>query len=239
MADEDSSTINSLSAMQSLRAILTLSGDETLAVAKTAVRDGAKGFVERGISVIQRLNERRFGQALLDEIEEMRSAGKIREDFTTTDAGTSTFQEFLEMIGDKPDEQRFRVFCALFMSANAPDASFSEAVFDLELMGLLRKLSIGEMHLLYAAMQVKSYTVTSASDLLLAPLRKVLGYTSATLIHRNAQPLLECGLLSRNTWDNPGGSGGATRELLTDLGFALLERIENYNEFKRESGSLK
>lgn len=223
-------------AIQALRTLLTLDGDEILSIAKTAVNDGVKGLAGRGISLIQRWNETRFGQALLDELEEMRTAGRIREDFHETDAGASTLREFFEMINGKPDEERFRAFCALFMSANAPDATSSEAILDTELMGILRSLSAGEMHLLWALLKIRSYKITSGTDLLMGPLAKELGYNSPALIGRNIKALLDGGLIRGDTWENQGGAVGSEKQLLTDLGLKLLARVEAYNSFKESKG---
>jgi hypothetical protein len=77
-------------AIQTLRLLLTIDGDEGLAIAKTGVKDGFKGLAVRGMSVLQRWNEMRFGEAFLSELEEMKRAGKIREDFDQTDAGVSS-----------------------------------------------------------------------------------------------------------------------------------------------------
>lgn len=75
------------STIETLRSLMTEDGYDGLSIVKTAVKDGPKGLLARGISVLQRWNEVRFGQALLQELEDMRRAGKIREDFNTTDAG--------------------------------------------------------------------------------------------------------------------------------------------------------
>jgi hypothetical protein len=44
--------------------------------------------------------------------------------------------------------------------------------------------------------------------------------------------LLEQRLIEPNTWNNLGGSVGGVKELLTDLGTALFQRVEKYNKFK-------
>ena len=145
----------SMTAIQALRQLTTLDAKDGLAIAKTAVKDGRSGLVARGLSLIQRWNEERFCEAFLDEIEEMRQAGKIREDFDHTDAGASSVREFFELVDGKPDEARFRAFCALFMSANAPDANADEMIVDLELMSILQKLSGGEMHVMIAFLKLR------------------------------------------------------------------------------------
>lgn len=234
MSDEITKHEGARAAIQTLRSLMTLDGDETLSIAKMAINDGAKGLVARGIAVLQRWNEVRFGQALLDELEEMRSAGKIRENFNRTDAGISSLHEFLEMIGDKPDEERFRAFCALFMSANATDADSNEAIFDIELMGILRRLSAGEMHLLSAVLKVPSYP---AGYDLMGSLAKELGYNANALVQKNMRALLAEGLVAKRSWEDPSGPAGQEKQLLTDFGFALLKRIKSYDEFKDRSRS--
>ena len=148
MTDEMIKHQDSQTSIETLRSLMTADGYGSLSIAKTAVKEGPKGLLARGISVLQRWNEIRFGEALLQELEDMRSAGKIRGDFNRTDAGVSSLREFFEMIDGKPDEERFRAFCALFMSANAPDADSNQAILDIELMSILRQLTAGEMHLL-------------------------------------------------------------------------------------------
>jgi hypothetical protein len=222
------------SAVDRLRSLMQSDVADHLAIAKTAVKDGTKGLVVRGISVLQRLNEMRFGDAFFIELEEMRSAGRIREDFDQTDAGVSSLREFFELIDGKPDGERFRAFCALFMSANAPDADTNEGIFDIELMGILRRLSAGEMHLLSAFLKVRSYTVGSGNFMEL--LASELGYKSEALVHRNVAALIEEKLIEQSTWKNLGGAVGEQKHLLTDLGEALANRIDKYNSFKQNAG---
>src|SRR5258706_14225224 len=111
----------------------------------------------------------------------------------------SSLEEFFEMIDGKPDEERFRAFCALFMSANAPDTDSSEAILDIELMGILRQLSAGEMHLLSAFLKLRSYKV-GVGGRLMESLAKELGYKSDALVYKNITALLEHSLVSRETW---------------------------------------
>jgi hypothetical protein len=234
MADELAKRDDGMSPIQALRSLLTLSGDDTLAIAKSAVKDGKGGFVARGISVIQRWNEVRFGQALLDELAEMRAAGKIREDFHKTDAGASTLREFLEMIGEEPDEERFRAFCALFMSANAPDADDQEALIDLELMNILKSVSVGEMHLLSAIMKRPTYQVSAVANFR-NYMVAMAGHNSHALMARHMESLIQHNLVSGDVWRNPGGVPDAVRNILTDLGSLLQSRVTKYQEFKQES----
>lgn len=219
-----------LTAIQTLRLLMTIDGDDGLAIAKTSVREGMKGLAVRGMSLLQRWNEVRFGEAFLRELEDMRQAGQIREDFDKTDAGVSSVREFFELIDGKPDEARFQAFCALFMSANARDTNPNEAIIDLELMSILRQLSAGEMHLLSAFLKLRSYRTggTDVMDLL----AKELGYKTNALVDKNVEALLNNGLIVRATWKHRLGATGEYRELLTDLAMALVRRIEKYNAFK-------
>jgi len=220
--------------IQALRALRTLSGDELASITKTALKDGPHGLAARGLSLIQHWNEARFWQAFLNVVEDMRSEGAIREDFHTTDAGTGSLREFFEMIDGKPDEERFEAFCALFMSANAPDADASSAIVDLELMRSLRALSAGEMHLLVAFLKIQS-SVSGAT--LWSRLSNELGYGSRTLISRNGKSLFEQGLIINETaWGNLNPVSIRELELLTDLGKLLLQRINRYNSFKNRAG---
>jgi len=229
MSDEVRNSCGGGSPLQTLRALMTLDGDETLSIAKTAINEGSKGLVVRALSVLQRWNEVRFGQALLDELEEMRNAGQIRDDFHQTDAGTATLREFFDMIGGRPDEERFRAFCALFMSANAPGADSNEAIVDLELMGILRDLTAGEMHVLSAFLKVRKFI---AGHDPFPQIAKEVGYTSRALMNKNVQALAAHHLVDETSLANWAISPGHERELLTDLGYKLLERVERYNQFK-------
>jgi hypothetical protein len=219
-----------LSAIQALRALMTLDTDDGLAIVKTGVKDGVRGLVARGLSVLQMWDEGRFCSAFVHELEDMREAGRILEDFNGTDAGVSSLREFFELIDGKPDEERFRAFCALFMSANAPDADANEAFLDLELMSILRKLSAGEMRVLSAFLKVREYTV-GQGYVVSAVLAKEIGNTPQALIGRNAAALVQQSLVVQ-TWNDMSGTGGLHKPLLTDLGVELMSRIEKYNEFK-------
>ncbi len=220
--------------IQALRSLRTLSGDEIASITKTALKDGPHGLAARGLSLIQHWNEARFWQAFLDVVEDMRSEGAIREDFHTTDAGTGSLREFFEMIDGKPDEERFEAFCALFMSANAPDADASSAIVDLEIMRSLRVLSAGEMHLLTAFLKVQTFV--TGHDLFVH-LGKQLGYSSRALISKNANTLHEQGLIVRESvWATPTpNEPGREVQLLTDLGRLLLQRVNRYNSFKNRA----
>jgi hypothetical protein len=168
-------------------------------------------------------------------LDEMREAGKIRDDLNRTDAGVASLREFFELINGKPDEARFHAFCALSMSANAPEADSSEAILDLELMGILRQLSAGEMRLLTAFLKVRKYKVGTGP---LESLIKELGYKSEALVDKNVTALIEHRLIDRGVWAQRGGSSGEEKGLLTDLGALLVQRIEKYHGFKAsQSGS--
>jgi len=219
-----------ISAIESLRLLRTLDTDDQISIAKTALKDGTWGLAARGMSLLQRWDEGRFWDAFLDELDEMRRAGQIREDFDRTDAGVSSVREFFEMIDGKPDEERFRAFCALFMSANAPGADSNEAILDIELMSILRNLSAGEMHLLSAFLKVRSYVVGEGT--VMQSLTRELGYNSHALVRRNVTALLRQSLVDEEAWTNRGGNLRTQKQLLTDLGMALLKRIDKYNEFK-------
>lgn len=219
-----------LSAIDALRALMTLDSDDRLSVLKTAVKDGKSGLAARGLSLIQRWNEERFGDALLDEVQAMLDEGRIREDFDSTDAGASSVREFFELIEGKPDEQRFHAFCALFMSANAPEADSDEAFLDLELMSILRKLSAGEMRVLVAFLKVKVYVVGQGVTVL-DGLSKEMGNAPHSLIERNAVALVRQSLVAQ-TWNDMSGTGNQKKPLLTDLALELLKRVEKYDEFQ-------
>ena len=235
MTDEIIKRDAGLSTIDTLRLILAIDGDDALSIAKTAVKDGSKGLVARSMSVFQRWNEVRFGEAFLQELEDMRSAGRIRDDFSRTDAGVSSLKEFFEMIDGKPDEARFQAFCALFMAANAPNAEPHEGILDVELMGIMRKLSAGEMHLLSALLRIAKYEVGHPKPLMHV-IADELGYRSDALVRRNIAALIENSLIDRENWTNQGGSTGNVKPLLTDLGIALQERVHRYNEFKNGQG---
>jgi hypothetical protein len=224
-----------LSAIQALRALRTLDGEDQLSILKTAVKDGKGGLALRGLSLIQRWNEGRFWDAFLAEAQAMLDAGRIREDFDHTDAGVSSVQEFFELVDGKPDKARFQAFCALFMSVNAPEADENEAIVDLELMSILRDLSAGEMHLLSALIKMGFYQV---GDDLIASVSKELGYRSESLVNKNIQSLFKHSLIDKTNWENRGGTGRQRKELLTDLGMELAKRVRTYGEFKeRQEGA--
>jgi hypothetical protein len=224
------------SAIEAFRALRTLNGDDQLSIAKTAVRDGTRGLVARGISFLQRLDEDRYWDALLDEMEEMRQAGQIRDDFDHTDAGVASVREFFEFIDGKPDEARFRAFCALFMSANATNANANEVFVDLELMSTLRKLSAGEMRVLSAFLKVGSYRFAKGLNVV-ETLAEAIGNTPQALISRNAEALLQQSLIMPG-WSDTAGTTGNKKPLLTDLGLELLKRIEKYDAFKASQNAV-
>ncbi len=224
-----------LSAMQALRALRTTDVDDWLAIGKTAIKDGKSGLAARGLSLIQRWDEGRFWDAFLDEVQAMLDAGRIREDLDDTDAGASSMREFFELIEGKPDQERFRAFCALFMSANAPGADANEEFLDLELMGILRKLSAGEMRVLSAFLKVRTYTPGQRYNVT-DSLGHEMGGPPATLIRRNAAVLVSHGLVHEK-WHDTTGSPANSKPLLTDLGLALFNRIDKYNEFKKDDAA--
>jgi hypothetical protein len=162
--------------IQAIRNLMALTPEEQLSIAKSGIADGTWGLARRGLSILQRWNEQRFIPAFVAEVEEMRTAGQIREDLHETDAGVASVREFFEFVDGKPDEERFRTFCALFMSANAPGVNENEVLVDLELMKSLQNLTAGEMHLLSAILKMKQYSISSRPKLLEEKLAEHLGY---------------------------------------------------------------
>ncbi len=224
-----------MSIIQVLRQLKTLDGDDQLSIVKTAVKDAKSGLIARGLSVIQRSAEENFLAAFIDELEVMRQAGQIRENVETTDVGRASFRELFEMLDGKPDEERFRAFCALFMSANAPYADANDTFVDLELMGILRKLSAGEMHVLTAFLRQRTYIV--GQDGVSNALARQIGSIPTALIDRNAVALVQQNLVIP-TWIDGSGNHGTQKALLTDLGEELLNRVEKYNRFKNAAPSV-
>lgn len=217
-------------AIEAIRNLMALTPDEQLAIAKSGIADGTWGLARRGLSVLQRWNEQRFIPAFLDELEEMRTAGQIREDLHQTDAGVASVREFFEFVDGKPDEERFHAFCALFMNANAPDVNEKEVLVDLELMKSLQSLTAGEMHLLSAVLKVQKYKVSGPD--LNEELAKHLGYRVDTLVKKQVSRLISEGFVDEENWQRRGGTGGTEKVLITDYARALIRRIEKYNNFK-------
>jgi hypothetical protein len=122
------------------------------------------------------------------------------------------------------------------MSANAPNANANEAFLDLELMGILRKLSAGEMRVLSAFLKLRSYTVGEGITVQ-ERLAKEIGNTPQALISRNALALVQQSLIQPG-WSDMAGTAGNKKPLLTDLAQELLKRIEKYEAFKASQNAV-
>ena len=122
-----------------LRALRTTTVSEALAIGKTGLKEGYQGIAVRGYTLVQALLEARFFQIFMDQVEEMRAAGQLRDGYEKTAAGVSSWAEFFKFIHGEPDDERFAAFCALFLSANSPDAEDSADSVDIQLMQILRQ----------------------------------------------------------------------------------------------------
>lgn len=189
--------------------------------------------------LLQRMRGGQFLKTLMQEINQYREKGKIKEDYFNTDQGTTCTQELLDFIDkDSPDEIRFAAMKALFMVSACETLTTRTDVLPQQLMRICRSLSSAEVLILKASFEMlrKGEIKESMGGGVLGTTHHwVSGVLVKTglkyddIIKLNEKTLMEKRLLTQTHYKDGSSFYMSEYYRLTVLGYYLCKYIEEYN----------
>jgi hypothetical protein len=190
--------------------------------------------------LLQRVRGGHFLKRLLHEINRYRTAGKIKDDYLTTEQSYTCLQQLLDFVDqDSPDEVRFSAMQAIFLTTATESLSSRDDHLPQQLQEIARGLSSADVLILSASYDVAQNTDWRATNTTGAPgattsvwVEHVLqrtGLRFAEIVRLRERSLIEKNLLSRHLYDDGSGFRLTNNYRLTDLGFHLCRFIQAYD----------
>jgi hypothetical protein len=192
---------------------------------------GKWGAAVAGGRIVQGALKFKLFQQVSREIRDLRTKGRLADDFAEKKYAFNTWVELFEVIdAETPDEDRLEALKAMFYSVNKINASDGERIANYQLFQIAKNLASGQLLLLKASEErfrsPDFKPVTSARDWLLV-ISKRLGHEVLGLIERDERVLMQNGLLTARQWGDESGVTDAGGRL-TDLAHKFYENIEQY-----------
>jgi hypothetical protein len=179
--------------------------------------------------VLQRVRGGRFTATLVNEINDFRAKGRIKDDYFESDQGQACLQELLNALDtDSPDEIRFNAMKSVLLAIASENLSSRNDVVPLQVMQICRQLSSGEVLVLSATDALHNSGNWRAEAMnrgqLIPLLVRQTGLGYAELIELSAEKLEAKKLVSL-----VGSKGGPDFGFkLTGLGERICRFIEAY-----------
>lgn len=166
------------------------------------------------------------------EIERLQAAGSILPDWMTSDQGRACLGELAEFFdGEYPEREKFDCLRRIFLVAAT--SGEGDGVIPQQLMRIIRSLNSGEVLLLFATWRLRRDIPQDFEGaeqwLQFMASRSPLRYVHLVAVHEST--LMAKRLLSPRTKSGGGGVElGGEHNRLTDLGCALCEYVERFDE---------
>jgi hypothetical protein len=180
--------------------------DQPLAIVAGAVTEWIKsgnGYCAGvGLRVAQAALKGRVFQQLARELDELRSKGKIPDDFAEKKFGYQTWVELLTVLDGEPlDEDRLEALKAMFYAVNKVGATDGERILGYQLFQIAKRLTSRELLLLRAVFDAYNsgeYSSPTATNLGVwaEQMGKRLGHGLLFLVMRDQAVLEQQGLIS-------------------------------------------
>ncbi len=187
--------------------------------------------------IFQGLLNGNFIQTVKTEWDDLKSKGRIKDDYEHTEQHHACLKEMLDFLDqDGPDKTRFEFMKKIFLMAATENVENRESLLPQQYMNLCRKLSSGDIFVLLTTYAVsKTDWKDKRSRSLRTWLDKIKiesGLKDRELVELYERNLIEHKLLTdRNTRVRPQGEveqGEHCR--LTDLAINICKYIEAYDE---------
>jgi hypothetical protein len=200
-----------------------------------ALSGGVKSWGPITGRVVQGALKGKLFQQVSREIEALRAAGKIPDDFAERKYGFQSWVELMSLLDQElPDADRLEALRATFYEINKTNAVDSDRVLAYQLFQIAKRLNSGELLLLravYDACKANDFTPGATPPLLTwsSRMAKRLGHGLSSLIEKDERALVDTGLISSRL--NAPTVPQVIRDdnaRLTDLGLKFCENIQNY-----------
>jgi hypothetical protein len=199
--------------------------------------------------LFQRGRSGRFLKTLIDEWDQYREKGKIKDDYIRTEQHQECLQEMLDFLDkDSPDELRFSVLKKIFLVAATEAQSSRDSVLPQQYMRLCRALSGGEVLVLSATYHVAQHDFAiqkvaalkdSSASKWLAKIAEDSGLKYPELVEIHERNLIEKNLLTKRELGDRSGVSLGEHYRLTGLGYEICQFLESYEKNDMPNSSLQ
>ena len=185
--------------------------------------------------LLQSLIKGKFLNQLINEWNEYRNKGKIKDDYQTTEQHIECLQEMLDFIdSDMPDEKRFSLLNKIFLVAATESISERNDVLPQQYMKICRKLTSGEVLVLLGTFQVSKNKEFDPKETGAAAwlnnIAKVTNLKYFELIELHERNLIDKNLLTPRQHGDKSGVQLGKHYRLTELGCQICKFVEEYDE---------
>ena len=194
----------------------------------TGIATSSKNDLILSVShIFQRIRSGHFLSQLLEEWENYKEKGKVKEDYQYTEQHKACLQELLDFIDkDSPDDVRFKLLKKIFLISATETASDRNSIIPQQFMKIARSLSSGEVVLLKAFSKLgkdHNYNFVERDDISPKSYLDESGLGYQELFDIYYEDLRKKGFL-------PNRERVKDNYWLTGLGVAFCSFIENYDE---------
>lgn len=151
-------------------------------------------------------------------LNELKSKGRIKEDFVDSDLGKACLSELLDAIDKNPDPRRVQALKNAFLRIALQPGKDAEAVHQQQLLHLVGALSSGEIVLLATMYRVGGVNQYTGADRWLSDMANETGFLDQGLVKLSEKPLMEKHLVLPRTLVDGSGIDWGVRNRLTSLG---------------------
>lgn len=151
-------------------------------------------------------------------LEELKSKGKIKEEFIDSDLGKACLSELLDAIDKNPDPKRVLALKNAFLRIASQPGKDSEAVHQQQLLHMIGTLSSGEIVLLATMYRVGGVNLYTSADQWLSDMATETGFRDQGLVKLSEKPLMGKHLVLPRTLVDGSGIEWGLRNRLTGLG---------------------
>jgi hypothetical protein len=184
--------------------------------------------------IFQRLRAGQFLQTLMNEWNQFRNKGRIKDDYVESEQHKACLQEMLDFLDkDSPEEIRFSFLKRLFLSAATEKVKTRDSVLPQQYMRICRGLSSGEVLILQAAYSIAKkggYENDSSARQWLQIIANESGLELSELVDIHDRTLEEKQLLVPRRHGDRSGVILGKYYRLTNLAFEICEFISAYEE---------
>ena len=182
--------------------------------------------------ILQRIRGQGFLGAFAKEIDDLRSKGRIADDYLATEQAQASLQLILNFLDDDaPDEIRFDFVRRAFLAAATESTADRESVVPQEFVKLATRLSSGSVLLFGATYRIAKtqYQPKMDAAMWLDHMAKESGLEYSGLVEIYELELIDLGLLTDRTHADRSGIELGAFFRLTNLGMTLSKFVESYS----------
>jgi hypothetical protein len=215
---------------------LTLAGAEGVT---GLAESGKKGMILSSGRLFQSLINREFLDTLQREWDDLRSKGRIKDDYQQTEQHHACLQEMLDFLDtDKPDKIRFEFIKKIFLSAATETEESRDSVLPQQYMSIARQMTSGDVLLLSGLYDMYTKEVhDTGSRGVNAWIQNVAAHTPlqhGALVRFHEKHLMKLELVSERTGTDKSGMRRADHNRLSTMALSLCEFIAGYDALESD-----